>query len=361
VNTVVVGDKLELSARLVHALVIAGLLFHLKLTELLLKCTYCVEGRLKADMEVACWEGWHLVTFGAAATLLLFYSLGYPLAVLVVLCRSRMGMEKEKAKGAEEAHFSLTKQPTLRSGRIISIADLPQAKVLSSFGVLLDDIRDSYFWWHCVQFLHNWCLTLLIVFNPAADVTLFCMAVLDLAIITFISIVKPFATPGDNSTALSFQLVAAVQSIVLLVAAMLLTLPVSGVNLPAWMEVPPPVEQNFWLTITFAAVPVLWLVIWLLAFASFTPVRELCYCCYKKPQAKTANLGKIGVIISKALFTANLKHQQSSTGPALELKESLDVESIASPLQISQLSGRTKSINSGGEKFFIPDGVSIAD
>jgi hypothetical protein len=63
-------------------------------------------------------------------------------------------------------------------GRTISIHDLAQAKLRSSFGVLFDDVRDTFYWWHSVQFAYNWCLALLVAFNPAPDMKLFFMAVL---------------------------------------------------------------------------------------------------------------------------------------------------------------------------------------
>jgi hypothetical protein len=154
----------------VHALVIAGLLFHMKITELLLKCMYCVDGRLKADMEVICFEGEHGVSFGIAVTLLVLYSFGYPLTTLVVLCRAKGG---KKAPAEPQ-----TRRTTLHMGRTISIHDLAQAKLRSSFGVLIDDVRDTFYWWHSVQFAHNWCLAILVAFNPAPDMKLFCMAVL---------------------------------------------------------------------------------------------------------------------------------------------------------------------------------------
>jgi hypothetical protein len=76
---------------------------------------------------------------------------------------------------------------------------MPQAKLRSSFGVLFDDCRDSYFWWHCTQFLHNWCLAALVVLNPAPVFTLFCMAVMDLGLITFTFVRQPFTTPGASA------------------------------------------------------------------------------------------------------------------------------------------------------------------
>jgi hypothetical protein len=149
---------------------------------------------------------------------------------------------------------------------------LRQAKLRSSFGVLFDDCRESFFWWHCVQFLHNWCLAILVALNPNPDLALFCMAMLDLALITFIYIRQPFTSVGDNRAAVTFGLVAAMQSIVLLVAAMLLTLPIPGVDLPEWMNVPPPEEQNATATVIFAVVPF----VWLMAFTFFKPVLA-CY------------------------------------------------------------------------------------
>jgi hypothetical protein len=175
-----IGERTDFAARLVHALVIAGLLFHMKITELLLKCIYCVDGRLKADMEVTCFEDEHLVTFGIAVTLLACYSLGYPLAILAVLCRAKRG----KKASAKKPHATLERQRSLRMGRTFSIQNVAQAKLRSSFGVLFDDVRDSFFWWPSVQFAHNWCLAILVALHPAPDMQLFCMAVLA-ALLTF--------------------------------------------------------------------------------------------------------------------------------------------------------------------------------
>jgi hypothetical protein len=275
-QTVLISEKVDFTARLLHALVIAGLLFHLKITELLLKCIYCVDGRLKADMEVTCFEGEHELTFAIAVTLLVFYSLGYPLAALAVLCKNK----RKKKVLVKEPHVTVKRHQTLRMGRTISIHDVAQAKMRSSLGVLFDDCRDSFFWWHSVQFLFNWCVAILVAFNPAPDFKLFCMAILDLSIVTFIYARKPFTERGDNRTAVTFGLVAAIQSIVLLVAAAMLTLPIPAINLPEWLAVPPPMVQDTTATVAFAVIPF----VWLLAFTVIKPahaIYRLCHCCGK--------------------------------------------------------------------------------
>jgi hypothetical protein len=134
VKTVVVNAQLDFTARLLHALVIAGLLFHLKLTELLLKCIYCVDGRLMADMEVACFQGDHAVTFGIAMFLLIFYSIGYPLATFGVLLRAhRKKQRKLRKKQATmklmkmvkpKKKTSLKRQVSIKMGRTMTIQDL---------------------------------------------------------------------------------------------------------------------------------------------------------------------------------------------------------------------------------------------
>jgi hypothetical protein len=289
--------------------VIAGLLFHLKITELLLKCTYCVDGRLVADLEVTCFQGQHVFTFSVAVVLLLCFSLGYPLVALVMMCRAQhQGQEgqgeeqgqgqgqgqgqvkgEDKVKAEPQLRRALTKAKTMRFGRTISITGLRQAAVRSSFGVLLDDVKQSHYWFHCVQFLHNWGLALLVTLDPAPDVKLFCMANLDLAIITFVFVRRPFIAPEDNRTVLSFKFVAALQSIVLLVLAMLLTLPLPPTDLPVWLEVPPPSHHELEVgdkgirtrTVLFAVLPSLWLVA-VGSFLVLPSVKAVCRGCFLK-------------------------------------------------------------------------------
>jgi predicted Fe-S protein YdhL (DUF1289 family) len=322
IDLVVIDDKREQSARMVHALVITGLLFHFKITELLLKCTYCVDGRLVADMEVACFEGGHLLTFGLAVALLLTFSLGYPLAALAMLCRAQREQGKQ-AKG-QQPRRDLTRQLTIRRGRLIRLPDLKQATVRSSFAVLLDDIRQTYYWFHCVQFLHNWCLALLVTFNPAPDVKLFCIVMLDLVLITFVYLRRPFGTPEDNRKVLSVKGFAAVQSIVLLGAAMLLTLPIPLLDLPVWMEVPSSDEEGLLpagtRTVIFAVLPCLWL----LAFASFQPVRSVCRGCFRTTQEGVTNKGPHAAKTKQAMaptLTLHLSPDQPS-GSQLRSKSS---------------------------------------
>jgi hypothetical protein len=194
-------------------------------------------------MEVTCFEDEHGVTFGIAVILLAFYSLGYPLAALMVLCG---GEGRKKSR------------------------------------VLFDDCRDSFFWWHSVQFLHNWCLAMLVAFNPVLDLKLFRMAIFDLSIITFIYVRRPFTEREDTRTAVTFGLVAAMQSIVLLVAAAMLTLPIPAINLPEWLDVPPPMMQTTspTVTVSFAVIPF----VWIMALTFSKPahaIYRLCHRCDK--------------------------------------------------------------------------------
>jgi hypothetical protein len=120
---------------------------------------------------------------------------------------------------------------------------------------------------------------------------------------------------GDNKTAVAFGLAAALQSVVLLVvchtpslnlsplirlpilfkakrktkteyattllptpqAAALLTLPIPGVDLPEWMNVPVPEEESPVVTVLFAGIPC----IWLLAFTFFKPARKFYRLCLR--------------------------------------------------------------------------------
>jgi hypothetical protein len=333
-KTVVIGERTDFAARLVHALVIAGLLFHMKITELLLKCMYCVDGRLKADMEVICFEGEHGVTFGIAVTLLLLYSFGYPLTTLVVLCRAKRG-KKTSAKVPQ------ARRPSLRMGRTISIDDLAQAKLRSSFGVLFDDVRDAFFWWPSVQFAYNWCLAILVAFNPAPDMKLFFIAMLDLSIITFIYVRSPFRERGDNGTAITFGLVAAVQSIVLLVTAMLLTLPIPAINLPEWLAVPPPMAQDTMATAIFAFVPL----VWLTSFACAKPALA----CHRLCKLKYG--GKKNV---KGLDTDGNQLPQAET---LDTKVSGSLASLASSARNRRLGGLAAALKLKSSKTSSPTSV----
>jgi hypothetical protein len=327
-QTVLISEKVDFTARLLHALVIAGLLFHLKITELLLKSIYCVDGRLMADMEVTCFESGHGVTFGIAVTLVVFYSLGYPLAALVVLCKGR----RWKKVPVKEQHVTMKKRQTLRMGRTISIHDVAQAKMRSSLGVLFDDCRDSFFWWHSVQFLFNWCVAILVAFNPAPDFKLFCMAILDLSIVTFIYVRKPFTERGDNRTAVTFGLVAAMQSIVLLVAAAMLTLPIPPINLPEWLAVPPPMIQDTTATVAFAVIPF----VWLLAFTFVKPahaVYRLCNCCGKAQNCVRTD--------AKGLKTNEIPSSQPET---FDIKASGTLAALATSAHKRRLGGLAAAV-----------------
>jgi hypothetical protein len=109
------------------------LLFHLKITELLLKATYCVDGRLLGDMTVICFQGGHEVLYGVAVTLLILYSLGYPLATLAVLCRAhreKQAKKKRKQRNLklhmEQPAHGIIRHRSIRMGRTMAIHDLGQ-------------------------------------------------------------------------------------------------------------------------------------------------------------------------------------------------------------------------------------------
>jgi hypothetical protein len=163
-NSHVISKWMIFEARAIHVSLIVGLLFHLKITTLLLQAVYCPDGVLSADKSITCYEGEHLPAAILAWFLLIFYAVLYPVLCLRTL---KVGLSDRFLKVPLR---NISRQMNTVEDRRAVMNKLVEDRRLEIMGFLFSNVKGRFWWYNCLQFVVNWTIAMSTVFLFDAEV-----------------------------------------------------------------------------------------------------------------------------------------------------------------------------------------------
>jgi hypothetical protein len=241
--TTIAQHPLVVRHRIVHALLIVATLFHLKVSTLLMKGIYCVDGVVLADQSLECYGEDHMTVAILCWVLLGVYGLGFPLFSAWLLRRN----------------FG-------RASPDMAVRDKSEHDRLEKMGFFYMDLRPGCYYMHLLQFPAN--LSIAVAEATATDpfVNLFIMGVVALLLTHFTLVKKPFADKGDNTMELRTGVFTGLQTVFFIFMAILLTTPLLAVELPSWLGVPSTPPNDPYAAYAYAAITLVW-TSWLVFFS----------------------------------------------------------------------------------------------
>jgi hypothetical protein len=209
--------------RAIQCTLVVGLLFHLKISTLLLNAVYCVGGVLNAEKSITCYEGRHLPAAILAWLLLVFYAVLFP-----VLCF--LNLKRLLSDGLVRASPDNLDHPQSK-GKVLD------DRHLQTMGFLYSNVKPQYYYYNCFQFVTNGCIAITTVFLFDAKVQLFSLAIIKFISITYIYVFAPLTIDRDNTIRFGMGILFNVKTLALLIIATIFTQPAIRAELPLWSTI----------------------------------------------------------------------------------------------------------------------------